>query len=94
MTMTENSQKPENTEIQSTQNSAELRDGAGDLAPKIPRTKLLSLPEWWRPGLPLPHLTAITTYTGTGKLRSGGRVTTTTQAVGWDWDEYRKRPTP
>ena len=91
--MTAPIQKPANTEIQSTQNSAEVRGCAEAVAARIPRTKLLSLPQWWRPGLPLPHLTAITTYTGTGKLRSGGRVTTTTQAVGWDWDEYRKRPT-
>ena len=52
---------------------------------------LLPVPNWWRPGRPLPHLTASVTYTGTGKLRSGGRVTTTRRAVAWDWEEYKSR---
>lgn len=42
MTMTENSQKPENTETQSTQNSAELRDVDRGFTAPNPHSEILA----------------------------------------------------
>lgn len=46
--------------------------------------KVFPRPDWWSPGLPLPPLTSMVTYTGTGALNSGGKVTVTTTPVRWE----------
>ncbi len=46
----------------------------------------LKRPDWWSPGcgIPLPHVYAGKTYSGTGALNSGGRVWAQTQPLVWE----------
>jgi hypothetical protein len=41
-------------------------------------------PDWWQPGMLLPHLYPSKTYTGTGMIGHGGRVFTTGNPVAWE----------
>ena len=60
--------------------------------------RVIKRPDWWYPGCahPLPPLSASNEYTGSGALRSGGKVTVTRQPVRWEtveeWTARRNEP--
>jgi hypothetical protein len=58
------------------------------------KTKTIKRPEWWQPGMPLPHLSAMTVHTGQGalnRMKQHGSATTTLIPVRWEtlteWQE-------
>lgn len=49
--------------------------------------KKIKRPDWWRPGMPLPALSALVTHTGQGKInrmKEFGGATSTLTPVVWE----------